>query len=125
MKAYHTDKEGIGIWRLSGVVSPADALTLLRSLGGGENGCFIIDFEKVDHINYTAFEILENGAPKGAKVLYSGLNDYVLNIFAFVRRSDTIPVYPDLQKALNYLVVERGKICSRNKRDSHRLKRYE
>ena len=124
MKAYHTDKEGIGIWRLSGVVSSADAFTLLRSLGGGENGCFIIDFEKVDHINYTAFEILENGAPKGAKVLYSGLSDYVLNIFAFARRSELIPVYPDLQKALNYLVVERGKICSWNKRNSHRLKRH-
>ena len=123
MKAYHTDKEVIGIWRLSGVVSPADALTLLRSLGG-DNGCFIIDFEKVDHINYTAFEILENGAPKGAKVLYSGLSDYVLDIFAFVRRSDTIPVYPDLQKAMNYLVVERGKICSRNQRNSHSLKRH-
>ncbi len=124
MKAYHTDKEGIGIWRLSGVVSPADALTLIRSLGGGENGCFIIDFEKVDHINYTAFEILENGAPKGAKVLYSGLSDYVLDIFAFVRRSDTIRVYPDLQKALNYLVAERGKIYSLNQRNSDRLKRH-
>ncbi len=124
MKAYHTDKEGIGIWRLSGVVSPADALTLIRSLGGGENGCFIIDFEKVDHINYTAFEILENGAPKGAEVLYSGLSDYVLDIFAFVRRSDTIRVYPDLQKALNYLVAERGKIYSLNQRNSDRLKRH-
>ena len=124
MKAYHTDKEGIGIWRLSGVVSPADALTLLRSLGGGENGCFIIDFEKVDHINYTAFEILEDGAPKGAKVLFSGLSDYVLDIFAFVRRSDTIPVYPDLERALNYLIVERGKICPHNQGKSHRLKRH-
>jgi hypothetical protein len=124
MKAYHTDKEGIGIWRLSGVVSPADALTLLRSLGGWENGCFIIDFEKVEHINYAAFEILENGAPKGAKVLFSGLSDYVLDIFAFVRRSDAIPVYPDLQRALSYLIVERGKICPQNQGKSHRLKRH-
>ena len=124
MKAYHTDKEGIGIWRLSGVVSPADALTLLRSLGGGENGCFIIDFENVDHINYTAFEILESGAPKGSKLLFSGLSDYVLDILAFVRRSDTIPVYADLEKAIEYLVVERGKICSRSQRNSHGLKRH-
>jgi hypothetical protein len=124
MKAYHTDKEGIGIWRLSGVVSPADALTLLRSLGSRENGCFIIDFEKVEHINYAVFEILEKGAPKGAKLLYSGLSDYVLDIFAFVRRSDSIPVYPDLEKALNYLVVERGKICSRKLRNSHGPRRH-
>jgi hypothetical protein len=124
MKAYHTDKEGIGIWRLSGVVSPDDAVTLLKSLGRRENGCFIIDFERVEHINYVAFEILESGAPKDAMVLYSGLSDYILDIFAFVRRTDAISVYPDLQRALNYLVSERGKIHPRNKRNHHRLKRH-
>jgi len=120
MKAYHTDKDGIGIWRLSGVVGIADALTLIRSLDERENGCFIIDFEQVDHIDYRAFELLEARRPRGAKLLYSGLSDYVLDIYAFVRNSWGIAVYPDVQRALRYLTVERGKICSPASRDFRR-----
>jgi hypothetical protein len=120
MKAYHTDKDGIGIWRLSGVVGIADALTLLRSLDARENGCFIIDFEQVDHIDYRAFELLEERRPRGSKLLFSGLSDYVLDIYAFVRDSRGIAVYPDVQGALSYLTVERGKICSSASRDSRR-----
>jgi len=120
MKAYHTDKDGIGIWRLSGVVGIADALTLLRSLDKRENGCFIIDFEQVDHIDYRAFELLEERRPRGAKLLYSGLNDYVLDIYAFVRDSRGVAVYPDVQQALSYLTVERGKICLPASRNSRR-----
>jgi hypothetical protein len=119
MKAYHTDKDGIGIWRLSGVVELGDALTLIRSLSGRQNGCFIIDFEGVDHIDYRAFEALEEGCPRGAKLLYSGLNDYVLDIYAFVRHSEDISLYPDIQRALSYLTVVRGKICSYKSRNSH------
>ena len=120
MKAYHTDKDGIGIWRLSGVVELGDALTLIRSLGSRENGCFIIDFEGVDHIDYRAFEAIEEGCPRGAKLLYSGLNDYVLDIYAFVRHSDKISLYPDISRALSYLTVVRGKICSCRSHASHR-----
>ncbi len=120
MKAYHTDNNGIGIWRLSGVVGIADALTLIRSLDERENGCFIIDFEKVDHIDYRAFELIEERRPKGSKLLYSGLNDYVLDIYAFVRDSRGVTIYPDVQRALSYLTVERGKICSPAPRDSRR-----
>ena len=120
MKAYHTDRDGIGIWRLSGAVGIADALTLLRSLDKRENGCFIIAFERVDHVDYRAFELLEEQRPRGAKLLYSGLNDYVLDIFAFVRDSREVTVYPDVKRALSYLTVERGKICSAASRDSRR-----
>lgn len=120
MKAYHTDKDGIGIWRLSGVVGTADALTLLRSLDNRENGCFIIDFEQVDHIDYRAFELLEARRPRGAKFLFSGLSDYVLDIYAFVKDFRGVSIYPDIQRALSYLTVERGKICSPASRDSRR-----
>jgi hypothetical protein len=119
MKAYHTDKDGIGIWRLSGVVGLGDALTLVRSLSRRENGCFIIDFEGVDHVDYRAFAALANGCPRGAKLLYSGLNDYVLDIYAFAGNSDDISLYPDLRGALSYLTVVRGKICSVGSRNSH------
>ena len=120
MKAYHTDKDGIGIWRLSGIVGIPDALTLLRSLDERENGCFIIDFERVDHVDYRAFELLGERRPLGAKLLFSGLNDYVLDIFAFVGAPLGVAVYPDVKKALNYLTVERGKICSPPSRNSRR-----
>jgi hypothetical protein len=119
MKAYHTDKDGIGIWRLSGVVDLGDVLTLLRSLNKRENGCFIIDFEGVDHIDYRAFKVLEEECPKGAKLLYSGLNDYILDIYAFVHHSNNISIYPDVQRALSYLTVVRGKLYSRESRASH------
>ena len=120
MRAYHTDKDGIEIWRLSGVVGIADALTLLRSIDKHENGCFIIDFEQVDHIDYRAFELLEERRPSGSKLLYSGLNDYVLDIYAFVRDSRGTAVYPDVQRALSYLTVEWGKTSSPTPRDSRR-----
>ena len=113
MKAYHTDKDGIGIWRLSGVVRCDDAEILLRSIvesGGSGRGCFIIDFEKVDHVDYRAFRVLEDGCPEGAKMLLSGMNDYVLDIFAFASRRDIISIYPDWEKAFRYLIVEHGKI---------------
>ena len=120
MKAYHTDRDGIGIWRLSGVVGIADALTLLRSLDEHENGCFIIDFEQVDHIDYRAFELLETRRPSGSKLLYSGLNDYVLDIYALVSDPRGIAIYPDVQRALSYLTVEWGKIYSPAPRGSRR-----
>ncbi len=113
MKIYRSDKGGIGLWKLSGTVGRDDAVMLLGSLNDSREsnrGCFILDFEKVNHVDYRAFTILEDGYPDGERVIMSGFNDYVLDIFAFVTRGDVIPVYPDWRKALRHLVVERGKL---------------
>jgi len=113
MKVYRSDKGGIGLWKLSGVVGRDDAVMLLSSLresGDSNRGCFILDFENVKHVDYRAFNVLEDGYPEGERVLLSGLSDYVLGIFAFVTRGNVIPVYPDWRRALRYLVVERGKL---------------
>jgi hypothetical protein len=113
MKVYRSDKGGIGLWKLSGVVGRDDAVTLLSSLresGESNRGCFILDFENVKHVDYRAFNVLEDGYPEGERVLLSGLSDYVLGIFAFVTRGNVIPVYPDWRRALRFLVVERGKL---------------
>jgi hypothetical protein len=113
VKIYRSDKGGIGLWRLSGTVGRDDAVMLLsslRDLGESSRGCFILDFEKVKHVDYRAFNVLEDGYPEGARVIMSGLSDYVLDIFAFVAKGDVIPVYPDWRKALRHLVVERGKL---------------
>jgi hypothetical protein len=115
MKIYRSDKGGIGLWKLSGVVGRDDAVMLLSSLKDSREssrGCFILDFEKVDHVDYRAFNVLEDGYPAGARVIMSGLSDYVLDIFAFVTRGNVIPIYPDWRRALRYLVVERGKLGS-------------
>jgi len=113
MKVYRSDKGGIGLWKLSGVVERDDAVMLLSSLKEAKDsnrGCFILDFENVKHVDYRAFNILEDGYPEGARVLLSGLSDYILDIFAFVTKGNVIPVYPDWRKAFRYLVVERGKL---------------
>jgi len=115
LKIYRSDRGGIGIWKLSGVVGKDDAQVLVRSLReseGASRGCVIIDFENVKHVDYRAFNVLEDGYPEGAKVLVSGLSDYVLGIFAFVTKRNIISVYPDWKKALRYLTVERGKLGS-------------
>jgi hypothetical protein len=113
MKIYRSDKGGIGLWRLSGVVDREDAVMLLSSLkesGDSNRSCYIIDFENVKHVDYRAFNVLEDGYPGGERVLLSGLSDYILNIFAFVTKGNVIPVYPDWRKAFRHLVVERGKL---------------
>jgi hypothetical protein len=113
MKIYRSDKRGVELWKLSGTVGRDDAVMLLNSLKDSPEstrGCFILDFEKVKHVDYRAFNVLEDGYPSGARVIMSGLSDYVLGIFAFVTRGDVIPIYPDWRKALRYLVVERGKL---------------
>ncbi|HSG27546.1 MAG TPA: hypothetical protein VLA34_03625, partial [Candidatus Krumholzibacterium sp.] len=43
-------------------------------------------------------------------VVMSGLSDYVLDIFAFVRRDNVIPIFSDWRKALHFLMTERGKV---------------
>jgi hypothetical protein len=101
MKIYRSDKGGIGLWKLSGTVGRDDAVTLLSSLKDSQDsnrGCYILDFEKVNHVDYRAC------------VIMSGFSDYVLDIFAFVTRGNVIPVFPDWRKALRHFVVERGKL---------------
>ncbi len=113
MKIYRSDKGGIGLWRLSGVVGRDDALALVTSLKESRDtnrGCFILDFEAVPHVDYRAFNVLEDGYPEGARVLLSGLSDYVLDIFAFVTKGHVLSVFPDWRKAFRYLAVERGKL---------------
>lgn len=113
MRVHRSDKGGIGIWKLSGVVDRDDALVLLRALRESEEcrrGCFILDFENVKHVDYRAFGVLEEGCPDGACVALCGLSDYILDIFAFVSRRRSFDVFPDWKRALRYIAVERGKL---------------
>jgi hypothetical protein len=113
MKIYRRSRDGIGIWRLSGIVDRDDAYTLMHSLresGALSTGCFILDFEDVDHIDYRVVELIESWFPAGSEVLFSGLNDYVLNIFAFAGSRADMPIFADWRTALQYLLTERGKL---------------
>ena len=113
MKIYRSSRDGIGIWRLSGVIDRDDAYTLMHSLresGALSTGCFILDFEDVAHIDYRVVELIENWFPAGSEVLFCGLSDYVLNIFAFAGSRAEMPIYADWRKALQYLLAERGKL---------------
>ena len=115
MRLYRIDKGGIDIWRLSGVVGPGDARVLVRNLkesGRFYRGCHVLDFENVVHVDYRAFGILEHLIPDTAKVVISGLSDYLLDIFALVREGDCIPVYPDWRRALDFLLIEYGKLTA-------------
>lgn len=113
MKVHRTEKDGIGIWRLSGLLGFDDAVWLVGSLkdrGGPGRGCFILDFEKVEHADYRAFRVLEEASPWCSTLLLCGLNDYVLGIFAFASGGHAIRVFRDWREAYRYLVVERGKL---------------
>ncbi|UCF06678.1 MAG: hypothetical protein JSV33_06545 [bacterium] len=113
MRIYRTEKDGIVIWKLSGVVGLDDARTLSRTLHkdtNGTGGCWILDFEQVEHVNYRAFKVLEDWFPSNAHVLISGLSDYILDIFAIFRMTNTLRVFPDWRTAFRYLMAERGKI---------------
>jgi hypothetical protein len=113
MKVYRTDKDGISIWRLVGVIEREDALILVRSLnksGQSNRGCLILDFEHVEYVDCRAFQLLDDCLFPCAEVLLSGLNDYLLDNFVFARRKSTVSIYSSWKRALRYLMVERGKI---------------
>lgn len=115
MKIYRTDRHGVDVWRLSGVIGIDDTRKLARTLLESDllsRGCMILDFENVDHIDYRALQLLESWLPSGAGVFLSGLNDYLLDIFAFIKRRNLPPIYPNWKKALHYLMTERGKVCT-------------
>jgi len=114
MKVYISERNGIAVVRLSGEVGVSDINSLLDSIGGKEegiSGCLILDFEEVAHINYRAFQLLEDALPANSKVILSGLNNYILDIFSFVRKKGNIPVYSNWRKALSFLTAVRGKIA--------------
>ncbi len=113
MKIYRTDKFGVDVWRLSGVIEMDDTRKLARTLIESNfqgRGCMILDFENVVHIDYRALQLIESWLPSGAEIFLSGLNDYLLDIFAFIKKRNVPPIYPDWRKALHYLMTERGKM---------------
>ena len=115
MKIYRTEKDGVTVWRLSGVVERADAVNLVRSMkGSGKRlcGCHVLDFKEVVHVDYHAFQVLENRIPAGAAIVLSGLGDYVLDIFAFTRRRRHLTVYDNWREALRHIKFDRGKMLS-------------
>ncbi len=114
MKVYISNKNGIAVIRLSGVVGREEIVSLIESISdsrGNISGCLVVDFEGVTHINYKAFQYLEKALPSGPRVSFSGLNDYLLDIFSFVSGNREIPIYPDWRKALSFLTAVRGKMA--------------
>ncbi len=111
MRIYRTDREGIEVLRLSGVIEGSDAEMLVSHLGSAsEGGCCILDFKGVRHADYRVLEALEGLAGRSPGVIFSGFSDYLLSIFAFVSRTKMAPVFSDWRKAFRYLKVERGKL---------------
>ena len=115
MKIYRSKKDGVTVWRLSGVVERADAAGLVRAMKGAEGrlrGCHVLDLTDVVHVDYHAFRVLEERIPPGTGIVLSGLNDYVLDIFAFAQRKRHLAVYDNWREALQHIRFDRGKILS-------------
>ena len=113
MKVYISNRNGIAVIRLSGVVGKEEVVSLVESISdstGKISGCLIVDFEEVTHINFRAFQYLEKVLPSDSKVIFSGMNDYLLDIFSFVSGNREIPIYPDWRKALGFLTAVRGRM---------------
>jgi hypothetical protein len=114
MRVYRTDREGIEVLRLSGVIDCDDAEMLASHIGTSSHyggGCCILDFSGVRHADYRVFETLERLIGKSPGVIFSGFSDYLLSIFAFVSRTKMAPVFSDWRKAFRYLKAERGKLA--------------
>ncbi len=113
MRIYRTEQHGVSIFRLSGVVEQTDALMLLQFLGhtpGFSCGYYILDFQGVEHVDYHVFEIFEDWFTESPNVVLSGLNDYLLDIFAFVHGKNMIPIFSDWRKAFGYMMAEYGEL---------------
>ena len=105
MKVYRTNGDGIAIWKISGVLQRRDVFTLIDAIrGSGDriNGYNILDFENVEHAYYLAFRLLEESSNGGQRMLFSGLSDYLLDIYAFARQKSTISIFSDCEKAFRY-----------------------
>lgn len=115
MRIYRSERDGVAVWRLSGAVERAGAVRIVRMMKGrGKRlrGCHVLDFTGVVHVDYRAFRALEDCIPADAEVLLSGLNDYVLDIFAFACRKRHLTVYADWKVALQHIRLDRGKMIS-------------
>lgn len=115
MKIYRSKKDGVTVWRLSGVMGREDAVSLVRAMkgaGGRLRGCHVLDFTEVVHVDYHAFRVLEERIPAGAGIVLSGLSDYVLDIFAFARRKRHLTIYSGWREALQHIRFDRGKMLS-------------
>ncbi len=113
MRVHRTDMEGIGILRISGIVGRDDALKLLRFLGiapGSRCGCFILDFTGVEHVDYHVFELFESWFSGDPNIVLSGMSDYLLDIYAFIKKKEAVTIFSDWRKAFQYLTVEMGKL---------------
>ena len=112
MRVYRTDRDGIEVLRLSGTVDDGDAGMLASHLGSRNSagGCCILDFSGVDHVDYRVFRIFEDLSTMNPGVIFSGLDDYLLNIFAFASGKRMTPVFANWRKALGYLMAERGRM---------------
>ncbi|MBN2184108.1 MAG: hypothetical protein JW746_02155 [Candidatus Krumholzibacteriota bacterium] len=119
MRVDRTEYEGVALLRLSGEVGFCDAPRLLGFIGDparlSGDGC-IIDFQGVEHVNFHVFELLEEWFSVHPDLLVSGLNDYILDIFAFVRRKDVIPVFSDWRKAYRFFKAENRKLSASSAR---------
>jgi hypothetical protein len=113
MRIYRTNREGIEVLRISGIIERSDADVLASHIGSApiaSGGCCILDFTGVRHADYGVFRTLEKLIGKSPGVIFSGFNDYLLSIFAFVSSTKMPPVFSSWREAFRYLKVERGKL---------------
>ena len=113
MRVYRTDRDGIEVLRLSGIVDQSDAEMLISHIGAApaaSGSCCILDFSGVRHADYKVFQALDRLTGRSPGVIFSGFNDYLLSIFAFVSNTKMAPVFSDWRKAFRYLKVEKGKL---------------
>jgi hypothetical protein len=111
MKIYRTERDGIEVLRIAGVIDSVDAEMLAGHIRTADrpNGCRILDFAGVSHADYRVFQVFERLIGKSPGVIFSGFNDYLLSIFAFVSSKKMAPVFSDWRTAFRYLRAERGK----------------
>lgn len=113
MRVYRTDRDGIEVLRISGIIDSRDAEMLVSHISSASiasGGCCILDFAGVSHADHRVFQSLERLIGRSPGVIFSGFNDYLLSIFAFVSSTKMAPVFSDWRKAFRYLKVERGKL---------------
>ena len=113
MRVYRTDRDGIEVLRISGIIDSSDVEMLVSHVGSASiasGGCCILDFAGVRHADYRVFQSLERLIGRSPGVIFSGFNDYLLSIFVFVSSTKMAPVFSDWRKAFRYLKVKRGKL---------------
>ena len=113
MKVYRTDRDGIEVLRISGIIDSSDVEMLVSHVGSASiasGGCCILDFAGVRHADSRVFQSLERLIDRSPGVIFSGFNDYLLSIFVFVSSTKMAPVFSDWRKAFRYLKVKRGKL---------------